>query len=55
MLDPAGYCDGCFRTGDEIAAWQSMSETERFHLMAVVLPAREAHAIQGPSVQGASA
>lgn len=55
MLDPAGYCDGCFRTGDEIAAWLAMSETERSHLMTVVLPAREARLIEGPPLQGTSA
>lgn len=55
MLDPAGYCDGCFRTGDEIAAWLAMSETERSHLMTIVLPAREARLIEGPPLQDASA
>lgn len=41
-LDPQGFCDGCFRTGNEIAAWLQMSDAERAHLMDVVLPAREA-------------
>jgi predicted Fe-S protein YdhL (DUF1289 family) len=40
-LDAHGYCQGCYRTGDEIARWRSMSETERSHYMDVVLPARE--------------
>jgi uncharacterized protein len=40
-LDPRGYCLGCYRTGDEIARWRGMSETERTHYMDVVLPARE--------------
>jgi uncharacterized protein len=40
-LDPRGYCEGCHRTGDEIARWRAMSETERNHYMNVVLPARE--------------
>jgi predicted Fe-S protein YdhL (DUF1289 family) len=40
-LDERGYCQGCFRTGDEIARWRSMSETERSHYLDVVLPARE--------------
>lgn len=40
-LDPRGYCEGCYRTGDEIARWRSMSETERNHYMDVLLPARE--------------
>jgi predicted Fe-S protein YdhL (DUF1289 family) len=41
-LDPAGFCDGCFRTGDEIARWSTMSDDERLRLMDHVLPAREA-------------
>ena len=41
QLDPQGYCLGCFRTGDEIARWRSMSDAERSHYMDVVLPARE--------------
>jgi len=40
-LDPRGYCLGCYRTGDEIARWRSMSDTERAHFMDVVLPERE--------------
>lgn len=40
-LDARGYCEGCYRTGDEIARWRSMSELERSHFMDVVLPARE--------------
>lgn len=51
-LDPAGYCDGCFRTGDEIADWLSMSRTERLHMMDVVLPAREARLADGLPLQG---
>jgi predicted Fe-S protein YdhL (DUF1289 family) len=41
-LDDAGYCEGCRRTGDEIAAWSSMTAAEREHLMNDVLPRREA-------------
>nr|WP_284322901.1 DUF1289 domain-containing protein [Dyella acidisoli] len=40
-LDARGFCEGCYRTGDEIARWRSMSETERSHYLDVVLPARE--------------
>jgi uncharacterized protein len=40
-LDSRGYCEGCLRTGDEIARWRGMSEIERTHYMDVVLPARE--------------
>ena len=28
-----GYCSGCLRTGDEIAAWMRMSPTEQWALM----------------------
>lgn len=41
-LGPDGLCDGCFRTGDEIAAWPSMTDAARSQLMDEVLPAREA-------------
>ncbi len=41
-LDAAGYCEGCLRTGDEIARWLAMGEGQRQHLMDVVLPQREA-------------
>jgi len=40
-LDARGYCEGCYRTGDEIARWRSMSDADRSHYMDVVLPARE--------------
>lgn len=59
-LDPAGYCDGCFRSGDEIADWLSMDERQRLHMMDVVLPAREAclaecRPLQVASLEGTSA
>jgi hypothetical protein len=53
-LDPSGHCDGCFRTGDEIARWLSMSDAERLHLMDEVLPAREAR-IAGATMAGTRA
>ena len=40
-LDERGYCEGCLRTGDEIARWRGMSDAERLHYMREVLPARE--------------
>jgi uncharacterized protein len=40
-LDPQGFCDGCFRTGQEIASWLQMSDAQRAYLMDVVLPERE--------------
>lgn len=40
-LDPRGYCEGCLRTGDEIARWRGMSESERLHYMLDILPTRQ--------------
>ena len=40
-LNDDGLCDGCLRTGDEIAGWLAMDDGRRQHLMDVVLPARE--------------
>jgi predicted Fe-S protein YdhL (DUF1289 family) len=40
-LDAQGFCEGCLRTGDEIARWLAMGHAERLHLMDVVLPQRE--------------
>ncbi len=36
-----GICIGCFRTGDEIARWSTMTDDERAALMGE-LPARAA-------------
>ncbi|TBR39023.1 DUF1289 domain-containing protein [Dyella terrae] len=41
-LDERGLCEGCFRTGDEIARWRSMSDAERTRYMDEILPEREA-------------
>lgn len=41
-LDADGYCQGCHRTGEEIAAWIGMGDEERRHLLEQVLPEREA-------------
>ncbi len=41
-LDALGYCEGCHRTGSEIAAWMSLSEASRLHFMDEILPARAA-------------
>lgn len=40
-LDHNGLCEGCFRTGNEIARWTQMSDSERLHFMDHVLPERE--------------
>lgn len=40
-LDLRGYCEGCLRTGEEIARWRVMDDAERHHYMDVILPARE--------------
>ena len=39
-LDAHGLCEGCRRTGDEIARWLGMTDAERLHLMNEVLPQR---------------
>jgi len=41
-LDTRGYCEGCLRTGDEIARWRGMDEAERLRFMREVLPSRAA-------------
>lgn len=43
-LDAMGRCEGCMRSGDEIARWASMSESERSWFMDEELPRREAAA-----------
>ncbi|SFE69110.1 hypothetical protein SAMN02799615_01539 [Dyella marensis] len=40
-LDERGYCEGCLRTGEEIARWRNLSDAERLRYMREVLPARE--------------
>lgn len=41
-LGPDGLCEGCYRTGAEIAAWGSLDQAERLRIMDEVLPEREA-------------
>ena len=36
-----GLCEGCLRTGDEIASWSGLTDAARNHIMDVVLPSRE--------------
>jgi uncharacterized protein len=33
MLDEAGFCIGCLRTGDEIGRWRDMSASEQWQLI----------------------
>lgn len=36
VLDPAaGYCTGCFRTGDEIGAWMGMSDGSKKQVLVI--------------------
>lgn len=42
VLDAQGLCEGCLRTGDEIARWSLMGDAERARVMEHVLPEREA-------------
>jgi predicted Fe-S protein YdhL (DUF1289 family) len=39
-LGSDGLCEGCLRTGAEIAAWGSLPEDERRRIMDGVLPVR---------------
>lgn len=43
-LDERGYCEGCQRTGEEIARWRGMSDAERLRFMRDVLPSRRKEA-----------
>lgn len=40
-LDAQGLCRGCHRTVQEIAAWSTLGDDARLHLMSTVLPQRE--------------
>jgi predicted Fe-S protein YdhL (DUF1289 family) len=40
-LGEDGLCQGCHRTGDEIARWGLMNDLQRLRLMDTVLPRRE--------------
>ena len=31
-----GYCDGCFRTEDEIALWPSMSDEDKLNMLDIL-------------------
>ena len=31
-----GYCDGCFRTEDEIALWPSMSKEDKLNMLNIL-------------------
>ena len=41
QLDEQGLCEGCLRTGTEIAQWSQMNDDERLRIMETVLPGRE--------------
>ena len=41
-LDASGHCEGCHRTGSEIAAWLSFDDATRLRYMDELLPARAA-------------
>jgi uncharacterized protein len=41
-LGTDGYCEGCLRSGDEIARWVAMGDAERRRVIEDVLPTREA-------------
>jgi predicted Fe-S protein YdhL (DUF1289 family) len=41
-LDTRGLCEGCLRTGDEIARWSTMDDVQKLRVMDEVLPHRQA-------------
>ncbi|MCC9621529.1 DUF1289 domain-containing protein [Thalassospira sp. MA62] len=42
VLDPAkGYCTGCYRTGDEIGQWISMSDGAKKRVLSHIHKRRE--------------
>lgn len=41
-LGADGYCEGCLRSGEEIARWVAMGDVERRRLLEDVLPRRKA-------------
>jgi predicted Fe-S protein YdhL (DUF1289 family) len=41
-LDARGLCEGCLRTGDEIARWSTMDDVQKLWIMDAVLPGRQA-------------
>lgn len=41
QLDAEGVCEGCLRTGQEIASWSSMSHAQRMHWIEHVQPLRD--------------
>jgi hypothetical protein len=36
MSEATGYCEGCFRTIDEIAGWSQFSNAEKLRVLAAV-------------------
>ena len=48
MNPDTGWCEGCLRTIDEIAAWSRASEAERRRILAA-LAARRAQAAPAPA------
>jgi len=45
-----GWCEGCFRTIDEIVAWGTMGDDDKRRVWAV-LPARREQAAPKPAAQ----
>lgn len=42
QLAADGLCEGCHRSGNEIAQWSQMSDEQRRRFMDEILPEREA-------------
>ena len=43
--EPTGYCEGCFRSVEEIQEWTSLNNTQR-HQLIQLLPLREGAVIR---------
>ena len=40
VLDEQDLCEGCLRTGNEIASWSIYNDDQRAHIMDTILPKR---------------
>jgi uncharacterized protein len=47
MEERSGWCEGCLRTIDEIAAWSTMSEGAKRSVWKLLGPRRKQRAAQG--------
>jgi predicted Fe-S protein YdhL (DUF1289 family) len=52
VLGAAGYCLGCWRTGDEIARWRDLSAAEQWQLIDTLTQRRARLASTMPPEEG---